>query len=50
MEDALVDDLNSIALDLPEIGDIIIEECNNGYAVVPDYRDLLTEILEDTHE
>lgn len=50
MEDALVDDLNSIALDLPEFGDIILEECNNHYAVISDYRELLTKRLEDTHE
>ena len=40
MADALVDEINEIAADL--FGDIIIEEVEDGYVVIEEYRDLVT--------
>ena len=37
--DELADKINEIAVDV--IGDIIIEECDGGYEIIPDYLDLI---------
>ncbi len=39
MTDALVDEINSVAADI--LGDIILEETGEGYAVIEDYREQL---------
>ena len=41
--DVLADEINTLAADLLE--DILIEECNGGYTVIEDYRDVLGELL-----
>ena len=37
--DELADKINEIAVDV--IGDIIIEECDGGYEIIPDYLDMI---------
>ena len=37
--DELADKINEIAVDV--IGDIIIEDCGDGYEIIPDYLDLI---------
>ena len=37
--DELADKINEIAVDV--IGDIIIEECDGTYKIVPDYLDMI---------
>ena len=38
MTDALADGINDLAADL--LGDIILEETENGYTIIEDYREL----------
>lgn len=41
MTDALADEINEIAFEV--YGDALIEECDGGYVVIEDYRELLEE-------
>ena len=43
MTDAIADEINEIAAE--EMGDILLEEGENGYAVIEDYRDSVEELL-----
>jgi hypothetical protein len=47
MVDAIVDKINTVAGDM--LGDILLEESDDGYAVIEDYREILMEegILND---
>lgn len=47
MEDAIADEINGVALSLPQIGDILLEETENGYAVITDYIEILKTELGD---
>ena len=38
MTDALADGINDLAADI--LGDIILEEAENGYIIIEDYREL----------
>ena len=42
-EEVLADEINTLAADL--LGDILLEESDNGFAVIDDYRELLDGIL-----
>ena len=41
MVDAIVDRINTVAGDM--LGDILLEECDDGYAVIEDYLEILIE-------
>lgn len=41
MMDAIVDEINTVAADM--LGDIILEECEGGFVVIEEYRELLRE-------
>ena len=41
MVDAIVDKINTVAGDM--LGDILLEESDDGYAVIEDYREILIE-------
>jgi hypothetical protein len=41
--DVVADEINALAADA--FGDILLEESDNGYAVIEDYRDLLDELI-----
>ena len=43
LPDALVDEINSIAVDC--LGDILLEETEEGYTVIEEYQSLLAEIV-----
>lgn len=43
--DVLADEINALAADL--LGDVLIEECDGGYAVIEDYRDVLSDLIRE---
>ncbi len=46
--EVLADEVNAIAVDL--YGDILLEECEGGYAVIEDYTDVLAHLLDGKDE
>jgi len=43
--EVLADEINACAVDLT--GDILLEECDRGFAVIEDYRQLLITLTGD---
>lgn len=48
LPDALADEINELSTD--ETGDILLEDCGDGWRVLDDYRDRLDEILSETRK
>ena len=48
LPDALADEVNERATE--DLGDILLEDCGDGWRVLADYRDFLNTILSDTEK
>ena len=48
LPDALADEINELSTD--DMGDILLEDCGDGWRVLDDYRDRLDEILSETRK